>query len=75
MACGKSRRDGDASPPNGSKEVASIIDATLRTKPEGMTRWSCRLVAASLQLADQTPSLNATKCRSETLNQSGLQSV
>jgi hypothetical protein len=69
-------------PTYGPEKVASIEDATLRTKPEGMTQRSCRLMAtspgvskstinsgrAALSSPIQASTLNATKCRSETLN-------
>jgi transposase len=28
-------------------KIAAIVDATLQSKPEGMTHWSCRTMAAS----------------------------
>jgi transposase len=28
-------------------KIAAIVDATLQTKPEGMTHWSCRTMAKS----------------------------
>ena len=38
----------------GSEEIQSIIDATLRTKPRGMTHWSCRLMAADQGVSKST---------------------
>ena len=32
------------------KRVKALIDATLQSKPKGMTHWSCRLMAARNQL-------------------------
>jgi transposase len=34
----------DAAPGRGEK-IAAIVDATLQTKPAGMTHWSCRTLA------------------------------
>ena len=41
-------------PTYSSEKVASIIDATLRTKPKAMTQWSCRLMAASQGVSKST---------------------
>jgi transposase len=35
-------------------KVAAIVDATLRTKPEGMTHWSCRTLAESQGVSKST---------------------
>ena len=35
-------------------KVADIVDATLQTKPEGMTHWSCRTLAASQGVSKST---------------------
>jgi transposase len=32
-------------PSLGPDKIAAIVDATLRTKPKGMTQWSCRTMA------------------------------
>ena len=32
-------------PSLGPNKIAAIVDATLRTKPKGMTQWSCRTMA------------------------------
>lgn len=32
-------------PTYGPEKIKAIVDATLQTKPEGMTQWSCRLMA------------------------------
>jgi transposase len=43
----------EAAPGRGRKatyepgKIEAIVDATLRTKPKGMTHWSCRLQAGS----------------------------
>lgn len=41
-------------PVYGPEKVGEIIDATLRTKPKGMTQWSCRLMAASQGVSKST---------------------
>ena len=41
-------------PTYGQEKIQSIIDATLRTKPKGMTQWSCRLMAASQGVSKST---------------------
>src|SRR5260370_23207565 len=35
-------------------KIAAIVDATLRTKPEGMTHWSCRTMAQSQGVSKST---------------------
>ena len=35
-------------------KVAAIVDATLRTKPKGMTHWSCRTMAKSQGVSKST---------------------
>jgi transposase len=37
-----------------SAKIAAIVDATLRTKPKGMTHWSCRLMAADQGVSKST---------------------
>jgi len=37
-----------------AKKIQRIIDATLQTKPEGMTHWSCRSLAASQGVSKST---------------------
>ena len=37
-----------------SKKVAAIVDATLQSKPEGMTHWSCRTMAADQGVSKST---------------------
>ncbi len=34
-------------PTYGPKKIKAIVEATLHTKPAGMTHWSCRLLAAA----------------------------
>lgn len=41
VAAGRGRK-----PTYGPEKIQAIVDATLRTKPQGMTQWSCRLLAA-----------------------------
>jgi len=38
----------------GPEKIQSIVDATLRTKPKGMTQWSCRLMAARQGVSKST---------------------
>jgi transposase len=38
----------------GSDKIEAIVDATLRTKPKGMTHWSCRLMAESQKVSKST---------------------
>jgi transposase len=38
----------------GPEKIQSIVDATLRSKPQGMTQWSCRLLAASQGVSKST---------------------
>jgi transposase len=35
-------------------KIAAIVDATLQTKPEGMTHWSCRTMALNQQVSKST---------------------
>jgi transposase len=41
-------------PTYGPEKVGEIIDATLRTKPHGMTQWSCRLMASNQGVSKST---------------------
>jgi hypothetical protein len=34
--------------------IAAIVDATLQTKPEGMTHWSCRTMTQSQGVSEST---------------------
>ena len=36
------------------EKIATIVDATLQTKPEGMTHWSCRTMAKSQSVSKST---------------------
>jgi hypothetical protein len=38
-------------PVHGVQKVKAIVEATLHTKPEGSTHWSCRTMAAARALA------------------------
>ena len=41
-------------PTYGPEKIQSIVNATLRGKPKGMTQWSCRLMAASQGVSKST---------------------
>ena len=41
-------------PIHGIDKIAAIVDATLQTKPEGMTHWSCRTMAKSQGVSKST---------------------
>jgi transposase len=41
-------------PTFGSDKIATIVDATLQTKPEGTTHWSCRTMAAAQGVSKST---------------------
>ena len=41
-------------PTYGVEKIQSIVEATLRTKPKGMTQWSCRLMAARQGVSKST---------------------
>lgn len=38
----------------GREKIQEIIDATLQTKPRGMTQWSCRLLATQVGVSKST---------------------
>jgi len=38
----------------GPEKVKAIVDATLQTKPKGMTQWSCRLMAKNQEVSKST---------------------
>lgn len=40
----------------GPERVKAVIDATLQSKPQGQTHWSCRLMAASQGISKSTVS-------------------
>lgn len=41
-------------PTYGPDKIQAIVDATLRTRPKGMTQWSCRLLAAEQGVSKST---------------------
>ena len=41
-------------PTYGPEKIQAIVDATLRSKPKGMTQWSCRLMAARQGVSKST---------------------
>lgn len=41
-------------PTFGQEKIKAIIDATLQTRPKGITHWSCRLMAKSQQVSKST---------------------
>ena len=41
-------------PTYGPDRIHAIVDATLHTKPKGMTQWSCRLLAAEQGVSKST---------------------
>lgn len=41
-------------PTYSADKVAAIVEATLQTKPEGMTHWSCRTMAGSQGISKST---------------------
>lgn len=41
-------------PTYGTKKIKAIVEATLQTKPKGMTHWSCRLMAESQGVSKST---------------------
>src|SRR5713101_1440865 len=43
-------------PTYGPDKIRSVVDATLQTKPKGMTQWSCRRMAESQGLSKSTVS-------------------
>jgi transposase len=43
-------------PTFGPEKIKAIVDATLQTKPKGMTQWSCRLMAESQEVSKSTVS-------------------
>jgi len=49
VAAGRGRK-----PTYGPEKIQAIVDATLRTKPQGMTQWSCRLLAAEQGVSKST---------------------
>lgn len=51
IAPGRGRR-----PTYSPERIKAVIDATLQTKPKGMTHWSCRLMAANQGMSKSTVS-------------------
>ena len=49
VATGRGRK-----PTCGPEKIQSIIDATLQSKPKGMTHWSCRLMAETQKVSKST---------------------
>ena len=49
VASGRGRK-----PTYGAEKIKAIVDATLQTKPKGMTQWSCRLMAKSQGVSKST---------------------
>jgi hypothetical protein len=43
-------------PRYGADKIKALVDATLQTKPKGMTQWSCRLMAKSQGVSKSTVS-------------------
>jgi transposase len=43
-------------PSYGPEKIQQIVDATLQTKPKGMTQWSCRLMAEEQGIGKSTVS-------------------
>ena len=41
-------------PTFGLEKIQTIVDATLQTKPKGMTHWSCRLMAKTQKVGKST---------------------
>lgn len=41
-------------PTYGADKIKSVVDATLQTKPKGMTHWSCRTMAKSQGISKST---------------------
>ena len=40
----------------GAKKIKKLLDATLQSKPKGMTQWSCRLMAQNQGVSKSTVS-------------------
>ena len=41
-------------PTYGPDQIKAVVDATLQTKPKGMTQWSCRLMAKNQGMSKST---------------------
>jgi transposase len=51
IAAGRGRK-----PTYGPEKIQALVDATLQTKPAGMTHWSCRLMAKAQGVSKSTVS-------------------
>jgi transposase len=49
VASGRGRK-----PTYGPEKIQSIVDVTLRSKPKGMTHWSCRSMAVAQEVSKST---------------------
>ena len=49
IAAGRGRK-----PIFGAERIKAVVDATLQTKPKGMTHWSCRLMAEHQAMSEST---------------------
>ena len=49
IAAGRGRK-----PTYGPDKIKAVVEATLHTKPQGMTQWSCRLMAGSQGMSKST---------------------
>ena len=49
IAAGRGRK-----PIFGAERIKAVVDATLQTKPKGMTHWSCRLMAERQAMSKST---------------------
>jgi len=49
IAAGRGRK-----PIFGTEQIKAVVDATLQTKPKGMTHWSCRLMAKRQGMSKST---------------------
>jgi transposase len=49
IAAGRGRK-----PIFGAEQIKAVVDATLQTKPKGMTHWSCRLMAERQAMSKST---------------------
>jgi transposase len=56
-------------------KIAAIVDATLQTKPEGMTHWSCRTMAKSQGVSKSTINSVWQGAQSEAASRGNLQTL
>jgi hypothetical protein len=59
----------------GPEKIHSIVDATLRSKPKGMTQWSCRLMAARHGVSKSTHQQHLAEPQSQTASGENFQVV